>query len=142
MDKGPPPNVVHVTAWRVCGEIKPYELKDWKPPTEVQLKAAKRAMRSFARKFPQYAVMAAKGGRGRLSLYERGDKLSAMWAKLSSQSGSHVTIDDARAAVAYAAERRNEPFTLKPKRFVQYSSKSHALVRKEPRIFKDLDLSE
>ena len=37
-----------------------------KGATEAQLKAAKRAMHSFVRKFPQYGVMSAKGGRGRL----------------------------------------------------------------------------
>jgi hypothetical protein len=74
----------------------------WVIGTGTQVKAAKRAMNTFVRKFPEYGLMTPKGGRGKLTLYERGDKLSAMWAKLSSQSGEHVTIADARAALAHA----------------------------------------
>jgi hypothetical protein len=55
-------------------------------------------------------------------------------------SGCHVSLSDASEALAYAAERRNEPFTLKGKRYIEYRSKNHSLTRREPRIFRDLDL--
>jgi hypothetical protein len=144
MGKEPPAPVVHVTAWGVCVHLNPppVNIQGWKRPTETQLKAAKRAMHSFVQKFPDYGVMSAKGGRGRLCLYERGDKLSAMWAKLASQSGDHMTLSDAMEALVYAGERRNEPFTLKGKRYIEYRSKNHSLTRREPRVFRDLDIAE
>jgi hypothetical protein len=57
------------------------------PGTPAQRKAVSRAMHSFVRKFPQYALT---GGRGRspLSLFEPGDPLSAERAKLSRLSKS------------------------------------------------------
>jgi hypothetical protein len=86
----PPPTVVQVSAWGVCVHINPIpvNIQGWKRPTEAQLKAAKRAMHSFARKFPEYGVMSGKGGRGNLRLYERSDRLSAMWAKLACQAAA------------------------------------------------------
>lgn len=140
----PPASVVQVSAWDVWRHLNPLPLnpRDWTRPTEAQLKAAKRALHSFAGKFPEYGVVSGKGGRGKLCLYERSDKLSAMLAKLNSQTGRGVSHADARAALAHAEARRNEPFVLKPKRFIHYRGLSHALTRKEPRTFRDLDLPD
>jgi hypothetical protein len=53
----------------------------WKP-SAARRKAVVRAMHSFVRKHPQYALL---GGQGRriLYLYETADPLSALWAKLN-----------------------------------------------------------
>lgn len=50
-------------------------------PTNAERKAAIRAMHSFVRKFPQYALM---GGSGRkpLMLYDRNDPISTRHAEL------------------------------------------------------------
>jgi hypothetical protein len=134
----PPPAPVHVSAWDVCKSIDSEAT-----PTEVQLKAARRAMRTFVRKFPEYAVFSGKG-RGRVELYERGDQLSAMWAKLSSRAARHVTLDDARRALEHTAAGRNEPFQLKHKRPIAYFHNKDGSWTpthlKAPSIFKDLDL--
>jgi hypothetical protein len=63
-------------------------------PSRSQLNSAIRAMHSFVRKFPQYGLISGVG-RGRLAIYERGDELSAMWAKLNNQHRSLVTVDHA-----------------------------------------------
>jgi hypothetical protein len=126
----------------MSGRGSPVNMQDWKRPTEAQLKAAKRAMHSFVRKFPEYGVMTSKGGRGKLCLYERGDRLSAMWAKLASQSGRHVILDDATEALAYAAERRNEPFRVQKRRHVEYKKRNLSLTDRRPQVFKDLDLPD
>jgi hypothetical protein len=139
-----PKKHVHVSAWAVCMQINPLppgELREWKRPTEAQLKAAKRAMHSFAQKFPEYGVVSGKGGRGRLYLYESGDKLSAMWAKLGSQSSRGVTLDDVRDALAHLEARRNEPFKVQKKRHVSYKKKNLSLTDPRPQVFKDLDLT-
>jgi hypothetical protein len=65
-----------------------------------------------------------------------------MWAKLASQSGDHMTLSDAMEALVYAGERRNEPFMLKGKRYIEYRSKNHSLTRKEPRVFRDLNIAD
>ena len=56
-------------------------------PTTAERKAVTRAMRSFVRKFPQYALTGGKE-RKMLYLYEPADPISAMWAKLSSSARS------------------------------------------------------
>jgi hypothetical protein len=139
----PPPTVVNVTPWGVCIQLNPSSPSR---PTESQLKAAKRAMHSFVRKFPEYGLMISKGGRGHLCLYERGDRLSAMRAKLTSQSGSHVSLPEASKALAHVEARRNEPFRLKEKRPIHYfQNKDGSLTpthRRAPRVFRDLDLPD
>jgi hypothetical protein len=158
MGKEPPKPVVQVSAWGVWAQSHPPTataraitskcLAEGKRPpeaprpTEAQLKAAKRAMRSFVRKFPAYGLMVPKGGRGRLLLYERGDEMSAMWAKLKSQSRKLVTHDDARAALKHLKARRNEPFALKGKRFIHYRGLSHGLTVKGKRVFRDIALPD
>jgi hypothetical protein len=139
----PPKKIVNVSAWDVCMHINQPVIRslDWKRPTEAQLKAAKRAMHSFVRKFPEYGLMTGKGRGGKLWLYGRGDKLTAMWAKLKSQSGRHVTLGDAHAALAHVEERRNEPFRVKKTRYIEYRKGGLALTDRRPQVFKDLDLT-
>lgn len=77
-----------------------------------------------------------------LCLYERADKLSAMLAKLNSQTKRGVSHAEAEAALAHAKARRNEPFVLRAKRQILYRGLSHGLTQKEPRTFKDLNLPD
>jgi hypothetical protein len=108
------PRPVMVTPWSVCtmgAGIKP-------PLSRSQLNSAVRAMHTFVDKFPQYGLVSAKGGRGRLALYERGDELSAMWAKLNSQRDATLTA--AEAALEHLKSRRNEPFVVQRQRRVAF----------------------
>ena len=68
--------------------------------------------------------------------------MSAMLAKLDSQTKNRVTHADARAALAHVEARRNEPFALKGKKFVQYRGLSHGLTDKGKRVFRDTALPE
>ena len=61
-------------------------------------KAVTRAMRSFVRKFPQYALTGGKE-REMLYLYEPADPISAMWAKLSVERPKFVSRSEAMAAL-------------------------------------------
>ncbi|HZZ23240.1 MAG TPA: hypothetical protein VFE60_12000 [Roseiarcus sp.] len=140
--------VVQVCAWGVWRQLNPMPMNPqdcWKRPTEAQMKAAKRALHSFVRKFPQYGVVSGRGGRGGLYLYERGDKLSAMWAKLNSQTSRYVNLDNARSALAHAEARCNEPFKLKDKRPIKYFMKKDGSLTPThltaPRTF-NLDLPD
>ena len=71
MGEEPPKGVVQVSARDLWFDINnpgySYQTHEThrpaKDPTEAQLKSAKRAMHSFVRKFPEYGVMAPKGGR-------------------------------------------------------------------------------
>jgi hypothetical protein len=139
----PPKKYVNVSAWDVCMHINQPVIssRDWKKPTEAQLKAAKRAMHSFVRKFPEYGLMTGKGRGGKLWLYERGDKLTAMWAKLKSQSGRHVPLCEAHAALAHLKARSNEPFKMQKKREIVYRNRSLGVTDRRPQVFKDLDLT-
>ena len=56
----------------------------------AQRKAVSRAMHSFVRKHPQYALTGGQG-RKRLYLYEPSDPLSTMWAKMSVEQRDHVS---------------------------------------------------
>ena len=67
-------------------------------PTTAERKAVTRAMRSFVRKFPQYALTGAKE-RKMLYLYEPADPISAMWAKLSVERPKFVSRSEAMAAL-------------------------------------------
>jgi hypothetical protein len=101
--------VVLLTPWLVCGALMEMQGEDWSPPTRAQLKSAARAMHSFVRKFTEYDLIS---GRGRLCLYQRGDELGAMWAKLNSQRKSFVPRVWAKEALAHVAARRNERFAM------------------------------
>jgi hypothetical protein len=67
-------------------------------PTTAERKAVTRAMRSFVRKFPQYALTGSKE-RKMLYLYEPADPISAMWAKLSVERPKFVSRSEAMAAL-------------------------------------------
>jgi hypothetical protein len=78
---GPPPDPrpVVVTPWSVCmaSGVRPQ-------PSRSRLNSAVRAMHSFVGKFRQHGLVSGSS-RGPLTLYESGDELGAMWAKLCSQ---------------------------------------------------------
>jgi hypothetical protein len=67
-------------------------------PSPAQRNAVSRAMRSFVRRFPQYALSGWRS-RKRLYLYEPGDPLSAMWAKLQMETRREVSREEARRAL-------------------------------------------
>ena len=73
---------------------------DWTPDslTAAQRKALNRAMHSFVRKYPQFALAGGKG-RKRLYLYEPSDPVSATWMKMQLESRSLVTWSAAREAM-------------------------------------------
>ena len=66
-------------------------------PTTAEREAVTRAMRSFVRKFPQYALTGGKEGK-MLYLYEPADPTSAIWAKLSAERPKFVSRSEAMAA--------------------------------------------
>jgi hypothetical protein len=79
---------------------------------EAQRKAVTRAMHSFVRKHPRYALAGGKG-RGRLFLYEPGDPLSAKWLQMhldpKRRRGKRITIRAANAALEAAPEAPATP---------------------------------
>lgn len=81
----------------LCNFYRPACAWDYEP-TPAQRKAVVRAMHSFVRKNPQYALT---GGRGRKQLYlfEPDDPVSAMWAKLSVERRRFVARSAAEEAL-------------------------------------------
>ena len=78
---------VLVNSWGLACNFDEGRFSDFDAkPSRAQRVAVARAMHSFVRKFPQYALT---GGRGRkmLYLYEPGDSLSAAWAEMSVAKG-------------------------------------------------------
>ena len=79
--------VVLISSWDLAYIYQPPSSVDpsasWHPKnaTPAQRKAVIRAMHSFVRKFPQYAIGGGKG-RGRQIIYEPGDPLSATLLRL------------------------------------------------------------
>jgi hypothetical protein len=71
-------------------------------PTLAQRKAVTRAMRTFVRKHPQYALT---GGQGRreLYLYDTADPLSVLWAKLNVERRQRNPIPRGTAEAVLAA---------------------------------------
>jgi hypothetical protein len=67
-------------------------------PSAPQRQAILRGMHSFVRKYPNFALAGRQGRRG-LYLYEPGDPLSALWAKMSVASRNMVPCGEARAAL-------------------------------------------
>jgi hypothetical protein len=63
-----------------------------------QRQAIVRAMHSFVRKYPKFALIGGKG-RKQLYLYEPGDPLSALWAKMNVESRISVPCSEARVAL-------------------------------------------
>jgi hypothetical protein len=126
------PKAVLVRPWNVygaCGWFTPST--SWQP-SESQHKAVARAMRSFVRKFSQYAVIGRRSGT--LCLYEAADPLSEMWARLSSQRQRHVTMVDAQLALEHKQARRNERFVVSRKKSkLSYVTRSGRLSSRPPR---------
>jgi hypothetical protein len=131
----PRPRAVMVKPWHVCMAVSS------DPPTPARLKSAVRAMHSFVDKHPQYGLFSGVG-RGTLALYERGDKLSTMWAKLNSQRRKTVVMKDAEAALGYVKARRNEPFSVHERRQLDYVvlSTGKEETRRRKQVYRDIDL--
>jgi hypothetical protein len=94
------PGSVLVSSWTLVCHYQNYDHYDWDwKPSEAQRKAILRAMLSYVRKHPQYALV---GGQGRklLFLYEPGDPVSAMWAQLCMKRRKLASRSEAEAAVA------------------------------------------
>jgi hypothetical protein len=120
--------------WDETGKVK--------LPSPSQLNSIKRAMHSFVDKFPQYGLISGTG-RGRLCLYERGDDLSAMWAKLSSQR-PRATRTAAKAALDHLRARRNQPFVVHNKRHLHFriTATGRKDTRRRKQIYRDISLPD
>src|SRR5512132_1793023 len=78
--------------------------RQWRP-SAPQRQAILRAMHSFVRKYPQFGVIGGQGRKG-LYLYEPGDPLSALWAKMSLERRKPVSLSEARQALRAIDLRR------------------------------------
>lgn len=104
---------VAITTWHLlCACWSPY--KPGCAPTaedyefsHAQRAAVVRAMRSFVRKNPAYAV-AGGAGRKSLRIYEIGDPISAAWARVSVARPGFFPLHGAEVAAEVAAEVRAE----------------------------------
>jgi hypothetical protein len=89
------PGAVLVNSWGLLCDVYMDHSPSRQPlkftPTPAQRKAVSRAMHSFARKHRRYALTGGQG-RKRLFLYEPGDPLSAIWAKLQVASRKPVPL--------------------------------------------------
>jgi|SRR6516162_3133395 len=87
---------VHADSLGLAYNYKDYKSDppDWKPSL-AQRGAVVRAMHSYVRKFPQYALMGGKG-RKMLYLYEPSDPVSTIWAMLSVERHGFVSDSVAR----------------------------------------------
>ena len=85
---------VHISSWNVVIDVfhpgyANYEIyRNWEP-SRAQKLAVSRAMNSFVRKFPQFALMGGQG-RKRLYLYDTTNPESIAWAKASVKSRKMV----------------------------------------------------
>ena len=86
------PQQILITSWQLSNDLRPRDVPyqwGWGPTLSMR-KAVVRAMHSFCRKFPEYALI---GGQGRkeLILYEPADPLSVRWAQLSVASREPIS---------------------------------------------------
>ncbi len=132
-----PPRPVMVRPRDVWLQIEPDVWKEAtiRHPSKAQTKAITRAMHSFVRKFPQFALISGTG-RGHLCLYERGDPLSAMWATLNAASAGLITLDIAQTALKHLQAGRNEPFVTGRKK----DCSTQDMTRYRGRTFRDISL--
>ncbi len=99
-------NTIRESSWSVASDVfeppRGWQSGSWEP-TAAQRKATTRAMRSFVRKHPRYALM---GGQGRkhLWLYEPGDPVSAMWVKMTVEQRKFVSRSEATIALRRARD--------------------------------------
>ena len=91
------PRPVLVSSWSLAFNYQDYRnyQSGW-TPSRAQRKAVVRAMHSFVRKHPQYALTAWRGRKG-LFLYEPADPVSAMWARLSLECRQFVPLSEVKA---------------------------------------------
>jgi hypothetical protein len=83
---------VHLSSWQLVAEFWPWEnygLRNGWKPSRAQNLSVSRAMNSFVRKFPRFALMGGQG-RKRLYLYDTTDPESIAWAKASVKSRDPV----------------------------------------------------
>jgi hypothetical protein len=87
---------VLVSSWELSSDYTlPGYQSGWEwTPSRSRRKAVVRAMHSFVRKYPEYALVGGQG-RGILYLYEKGDPLSEFWARLRVARG-FVALSEAR----------------------------------------------
>jgi hypothetical protein len=84
---------VLISSWHVVGDLfhpgyATNEHLSWEP-SRTQQAAVARAMRSFVRKFPRFALMGGQG-RKRLFLYDTTDPDSVAWAQANLASRTPV----------------------------------------------------
>jgi hypothetical protein len=71
---------------------------DWDFPSKAQRKSVVRAMHSFVRKHPEFALMGGQG-RKQLYLYEAADPDSVAWAQTSVATKQHVSFNERKREV-------------------------------------------
>jgi hypothetical protein len=99
-----PPTPIHVHAWEIACEFKDHGWDFSWQPTRAQRKAVVRAMHSFVRKHPQYALTERRGRKGvGLILYEIADPVSVTWAKLRMEWPKFVSLSDVKVYMAKQA---------------------------------------
>jgi hypothetical protein len=84
---------VMMNSWHVVGAAFRPPILDWSvwTPNRSQELAVNRAMHSFVRKFPQFALMGGQG-RKRLILYDTTDRESVAWATANMHSKDFVPL--------------------------------------------------
>jgi hypothetical protein len=91
------PMPAHVNSWTMTCEV--FQDGTWTfSPSIAHRKAVVRAMHSFVRKFPQYALTGGKG-RKLLYLYEIDDPVSAAWARMSVARRGFVSLGEVRSVL-------------------------------------------
>jgi hypothetical protein len=91
------PGAVLLNSWTLAHDLFSPATWDWRP-SRTQRQSVTRAMRSFVRKFPQYAL-AGGNGRKKLYLFQPDNLLSATWAKLNVEQRDIVSRSKAEAAM-------------------------------------------
>ena len=95
------PGTVLISSWDLLCDVYGDHTGGWRTDaydfTPAQRKAVVRSMNSYVRKHQQFALIGGQG-RKRLYLYEPGDPLSAMWAKLQvdNRARDPITRSEAR----------------------------------------------
>lgn len=102
------PDPVRVTSWGILYDLfqpaygAPSAGMGWgwtpRQATPAQRKTVVRALHSFVRKHPEYALTGGKG-RKELILYEPADPVSAAWARLTVERRGFVPLCEVRASL-------------------------------------------
>ena len=99
-----------VNSWSLSCALLPDSLLTLQrmEPSRALRQAVVRAMHSFVRKFPQYALIGGQGHRV-LYLYEPADPLSALWARLNAHRRRKNPIPRSEAVKAFNEQRDDAP---------------------------------